>query len=191
MTPSNSSGYNGFPFKYGVNGTGPNIIGRRFPVAVPLGDCGVLYWKLKNLSVSTDLSATWNSITQSYPSGPMTPAGSNATRELDLIDPSTTHKFDGLTLYDFTTQKLIRDPSGLFYPYNYFSGALEPGGDPAHTLSLSTDSGEFTPTTSIPVTITGGSLKSTINLTMHLLDTGLDSFTGTHFDLTIIDEWPY
>lgn len=190
VTPANSSGFSGFPFKYGVNGSGPNVIGRRFPAAVSLKDCIALWWKAKNFSVSTDLSATWNSVTQSYAGGPMTPGGGNASRELDLVDKSTQHVFDGLTLYDATTQQLILN-SGLFYLYIYLSSALEPGGDPAHTLSLSTDSGEFTPTTSIPMTISGSPLVATINLTLYLLDTGLDSFVGTHFDVTILSTWPY
>lgn len=195
VTPSNSSGCNGFPFKYGVNGPPPFVIGRRFPVAVPLGDCGVPWWKGKNYSVSTDISATYNSITLAYPNGAMTPEGGNATRELDLTDPGRRHgwNFGVFVLYDSSAGVQLILNSGSFYPYIYVLDQLvpDPSGPTPPSLGLSTDSGDFTPTTSIPMTISGGSLIAAINLTLYLKNNGLDSFTGTHFDLTIISEWGY
>lgn len=167
-----------FPFRI-VTGS-PDPAGG-FSCNMPYEDAKYCWWRVKNWSVSTDVSSTTSGTTISLNSGTMVNQSIILfSTELDLARRRDTTRFynqtSGAGPIGFSYGGGIINNSGSYYPFFTLSGTagnIQISQDPAGAAS------SFT-----------GTLKGS-SVTLYVIDNGADSYTATHLDITPVEWWPY
>lgn len=168
-----------FPYRI-VNGSPDPVNG--FSCNMPYEDAKYCWWRVKNWSVSTDISSVTGTDTFTMPNG----AASNANypfyqTETDLARTfNTAQQFNNLSLarenYSFSHGGFIINSSGSYYPQFVFSGNC---GD----IHISQD--PTGATSSFTGTFNGSAV------TLYVSDNGADSYNATFFAIFPIEWWPH